>query len=571
MSLLKARALVFGAGVAAAVGLVLPADAREIAEVRGGVYYDADGRVLATQHVNPSEGDRMPSSFLQKYVELGIELPQRRSTLEPRFTREKPGTVLMHGGQIRNQIIVKFVEGREVRLRGGLLTEVGTPLSAVTPLLDTYAEASVQRAFTTSEEILAENKLVAESLSGKEMADLNNYYLITFPTAADEVVELANDLLALDVVEIAYFPAQAEEPGAECVDLSPTTSSYEGMQSYLDPAPVGVDADFAKAYHAAGGGNPSYWITDLEWGWCLDHEDLDIDATDVLNGNTGSARDHGTAVLGIYGACDNGFGVEGITPNVTMKMSDFDSEADVGVEHRDRVLVRARRRDHPARDPHPRSAHGPDLSLQLRRLRVRSRRVGRRLLRRDQDRDRGRCDRGRGGGKRIGRSRQRRLRWMVRPRQRFRSDHDRRRPARESRSVVLHELRCDRGPSRLRQQRRDHRLRLALGSTGLWPGLHERVQRHLERLPDRRGCRVGAAEHREPEVRDRPHPGRDADLSPKRRNAPGRTGGEQHRPDAEPGQRDQRDRARSRATHSGGAGTTRSSSGRRATRRRARP
>ncbi len=57
--------------------------------------------------------------------------------------------------------------------------------------------------------MLDENRDVAERLSGKEMANLNNYYLITFPSEGPEVIELANSLLGLGIVELVYFPATA--------------------------------------------------------------------------------------------------------------------------------------------------------------------------------------------------------------------------------------------------------------------------------------------------------------------------------------------------------------------------
>ena len=228
----------------------------------------------------------------------------------------------------RDKIIVKFAEGSRVRLRNGKLRAEGALMPGVEAILARYPDATVQRATDTEERILDENKQTGERIGGKVLADLNNFYLFTFEQPSQRGVDLANELLALDSVELAYLQAPGEPP-APCADVAPVTPLWEGNQFYLEPAPDGVDAFYAWGYHAGGNGAGSgFWVADLEWAWCLTFEDYDVDSSDVLNGVTNnSGVDHGTAVLSEFGACDNGYGVTGISHDVQLKMCDFDSEA----------------------------------------------------------------------------------------------------------------------------------------------------------------------------------------------------------------------------------------------------
>ena len=311
----------------ALVSLSSPATGFEYALQKGDFYYDAEGRLAGMRHVEYPEGfERVPMSFREKYELLGLRLPARPAELEPRYVHPKPSSVPEHEGLMRGHVIVKFADTVRVRMRDGNLTALEGSIESVRTILADYPEAEVLRAFRTEERILDEDRDTGERISGKELADLNNYYLIRFPEG-QEGVELANRLLGEDAIETAYLMAKAEPPGT-CADLAPVTPLWEANQNYLQAAPNGVDAYAAWAHHPGGNGAGSdFWVCDLEWGWCFSHEDLDITAADVINGSSGgSSTDHGTAVLGEIGACDNDYGMTGISPDVQLKMSDFDSE-----------------------------------------------------------------------------------------------------------------------------------------------------------------------------------------------------------------------------------------------------
>jgi subtilisin family serine protease len=92
---------------------------------------------------------------------------------------------------------------------------------------------------------------------------------------------------------------------------------------------VGIDVQAGWDLHPDARGLPDYWIVDVEQGWNVDHEDLDVDFEDVLNGPyDGEKRDHGTSVLGELGACDTDtdYGMIGIVPGTQMKMVDWNLE-----------------------------------------------------------------------------------------------------------------------------------------------------------------------------------------------------------------------------------------------------
>ena len=87
------------------------------------------------------------------------------------------------------------------------------------------------------------------------------------------------------------------------------TLDYESLQGYLDPAPGGIDARFAWTLPGGRGGGVN--IVDIEFGWNFQHEDLRKKQIGIVFGDK-SDHDHGTAVLGILGGDQNGFGVTGI-------------------------------------------------------------------------------------------------------------------------------------------------------------------------------------------------------------------------------------------------------------------
>jgi serine protease len=121
--------------------------------------------------------------------------------------------------------------------------------------------------------------------------------------------ELASRLLEWEIVEKAY----PDTPGADPV--TPANDIRWPNQRYLDPACVGIDAEFA--WTRAGGDGLDETLIDVEQGWTLNHEDLPTTPASLIYGAiVPGSPPHGTSVLGVICAVDNDRGCVGITPEL---------------------------------------------------------------------------------------------------------------------------------------------------------------------------------------------------------------------------------------------------------------
>ncbi|MGH9761738.1 MAG: hypothetical protein ACREAC_12995, partial [Blastocatellia bacterium] len=132
---------------------------------------------------------------------------------------------------------------------------------------------------------------------------------------------------------IAGFVSQGRS-----VHDQPPTVNLESSQGYLDPAPGGMDVQYA--WTLPGGKGENTKIIDIEFDWNLNHHDLLSAASRLFiyqpaaDGDPTDDIPHGTAVLGELVAADDGFGVTGIAnlaqlglidpavSNTTLKLAD---------------------------------------------------------------------------------------------------------------------------------------------------------------------------------------------------------------------------------------------------------
>jgi hypothetical protein len=135
-----------------------------------------------------------------------------------------------------------------------------------------------------------------------------NYYSIT---CEDEIE--AKEMVAMfnkeDIIELAYIETHSAcSPSAR--EASNPLRSY---QEYLNPAPVGIDANYAWGF-CGGNGSGRVKFIDIEQGWMFNHEDIRISQLPTTGLNHYLHQDHGAAVLGIIMMQDNSVGGIGITP-----------------------------------------------------------------------------------------------------------------------------------------------------------------------------------------------------------------------------------------------------------------
>jgi hypothetical protein len=261
--------------------------------------------------------------------------------LRPRAVFPKPAhTTVDPERHSARQVVVKFHEGTHVRLREGRLVfdpgaltyeelarmerhgltkkQVLIDVARANELLVDPARGTLTRVFTRSEDELAAERAGLEPAAGAELADLALYSVLVLDEPNRPLVERTIDALnALPSVEISYPEPLPAVPAA---DIAPTTTiNVVPDQGYLRPAfQGGIDAQWAG--RLPGGRGAGVRVVDIETGWYTDHEDLPATYLAAYGWNF-SYGDHGTAVLGVLAAADNGYGATGIVPDVTVGIS----------------------------------------------------------------------------------------------------------------------------------------------------------------------------------------------------------------------------------------------------------
>jgi len=161
--------------------------------------------------------------------------------------------------------------------------------------------------FSVSPDVLADLRQQAEMQGSGPLNDLTLYASIVVEpgTPAGDLQELLLHVNGLDSVGVAYATSPVFPT------MTPATLDYTDDQDYFGPSPAGLDVDYARLWN--GGAGAGLRIIDVENGWNVDHEDLPSLVVSLGSINTDRLFfEHGTAVLGILGAEDNGFGVTGI-------------------------------------------------------------------------------------------------------------------------------------------------------------------------------------------------------------------------------------------------------------------
>lgn len=139
--------------------------------------------------------------------------------------------------------------------------------------------------------------------------DFLSYFALRVP-AGVEPEELVETLKGWNSVQTAYVEPPPVEPPVVNASDDPRSTN----QGYLDPAPDGIDAEYAWGF--TGGAGAGQVLVDMEWGWTFNHEDLNAHGITLISGLNNSFFYHGTAVLGEVAAVDNAVGCVGIAPEI---------------------------------------------------------------------------------------------------------------------------------------------------------------------------------------------------------------------------------------------------------------
>lgn len=210
----------------------------------------------------------------------------------------------------QRRVVVKLAEARPELLAAG--KPIAAELLAVTgarPLQPFFA------GLATELQALRKRQLAANA---HPAVDLRLYFEVIAEDAADAAA-LVRRLNELQCVELAY---PRELPTPPPGDILPNTPDYTSQQGYRQPAPTGIDCEFARKITGASGSGVR--IVEIEWGWDFDHEDLSQLRPNALVGPAPSSNqhnDHGLAVIGELAADPDEYGITGLVPDIDVRVA----------------------------------------------------------------------------------------------------------------------------------------------------------------------------------------------------------------------------------------------------------
>jgi len=138
--------------------------------------------------------------------------------------------------------------------------------------------------------------------------NLLSFFAIDCP-AGIQATELLGMLSKDKAVELAYRETIHYSPSAGYL----SSARISRGQEYLYPAPQGIDIKYAWGF-PGGDGSGNVRFIDIEKGWILNHEAIDVSTFPKTGINRLSYADHGAGVLGIIMMQQNEAGAIGATP-----------------------------------------------------------------------------------------------------------------------------------------------------------------------------------------------------------------------------------------------------------------
>ena len=279
-------------------------------------------------------------TFLLVLTVLGLTALTAAATSPARFVPDKATVLKTQTAAPTGRIVIKFTDASGlVVMPDGLAGGNDAVLDRVRGLLaDKSGAAGLQRRFNASPADIDARRLAGQRRTGRVLPDLNRYGQIDLgPDAtryelmlaleqilADPAVETAflepravPAALGFDAFTGVYTPPTPDETPELPVDAAAKSPDYSGAQGYLGAPPSGVNALAANGTPGARGGDIK--LIDIEGAWVWAHEDLPSPYYTAGGSNPDQDwRDHGTAVMGEIVGQDNGYGVRGISPEVSV-------------------------------------------------------------------------------------------------------------------------------------------------------------------------------------------------------------------------------------------------------------
>ena len=173
----------------------------------------------------------------------------------------------------------------------------------------------LQKDIQISEEhlLLMEENAIKLRGNSEAVRKLRNIFKVKIDNPTNsKLLEIGIALEKLDIVE--YCCLTSLEPTKPPVDIPPTTSNFESIQTYIQSNP-GVNMQYAWNLGLNG---QNIKLRDVEYGFNKNHEELASINTSLASGMTISSSasqdytEHGTAVCGILYAHKGNYGVSGL-------------------------------------------------------------------------------------------------------------------------------------------------------------------------------------------------------------------------------------------------------------------
>ncbi len=217
-----------------------------------------------------------------------------------------------------------------------VLATRGAVMRPLFGLSEDRLRAQLRAAAAAHEATVTPEAATGGPISAEPLPALDLFYRVA--VQEEQLDQLAEELLAHDLVEAAYVKPAGEPPSETVVDLRhlndmqpdpgdapPATPDFSSRQGYLAVAPGGIDAPFAATL--PGGRGQGVKVIDCEWAWQLTHEDLIQNQGGVVAGTSMGDTNHGTAVVGVISGDRNSFGIVGVAPDAWLATSSFSDQS----------------------------------------------------------------------------------------------------------------------------------------------------------------------------------------------------------------------------------------------------